>query len=71
MPHYQDINWQGLAFPKEKFSKIMAIDPAEARAEARDQEELFDRFGSRLPSELEEQRQLLLRRLQSPIPAAE
>jgi phosphoenolpyruvate carboxykinase (GTP) len=72
MPHYQDINWQGLAFPQEKFAKIMAVDPAEARAEARDQEELFDRFGSRLPSELEEQRQQLLRRLATQTaPAAE
>ena len=72
MPHYQDINWQGLSFPKEKFNQVMAIDPAEARAEARDQEELFDRFGSRLPSEMEEQRQQLLRRLAAqPVPAAE
>ncbi|HZT52618.1 MAG TPA: phosphoenolpyruvate carboxykinase (GTP) [Stellaceae bacterium] len=73
MPRYQDLNWQGLAFPKEKFAKIMAVDPAEARAEARDQEELFDRFGSRLPNELEEQRQQLLRRIEQPqgAPAAE
>jgi phosphoenolpyruvate carboxykinase (GTP) len=63
MPHYQDLNWQGLTYPREKFAKLMAIDPGEARAEAEDQEELFDRFGSRLPPELEQQRQELLRRL--------
>ncbi len=72
MPSYQDLNWQGLAFTPEKFAKIMAVDPAEARAEARDQEELFDRFGSRLPAEMEQQRQLLLRRLETPTaPAGE
>jgi phosphoenolpyruvate carboxykinase (GTP) len=63
MPHYQDLDWQGLPYPREKFAKLMAIDPGEARAEAEDQEELFDRFGSRLPPELEQQRQELLRRL--------
>jgi phosphoenolpyruvate carboxykinase (GTP) len=70
MPHYQDLNWQGLSFPKEKFSTIMTIDAEEARAEARDQEELFDRFGNRLPAELEEERQGLLRRLSTPAEAA-
>jgi len=63
MPRYQDLNWKGLSYPEEKFAKLMAIDPAEARLEAEDQEELFDRFGTRLPPELEQQRQALLRRL--------
>ncbi|HXQ50736.1 MAG TPA: phosphoenolpyruvate carboxykinase (GTP) [Stellaceae bacterium] len=66
MPRYQDLNWQGLSFTREKFAKLMEIDPAEARAEAEDQEELFDRFGSRLPPELEQQRQELLNRLTAP-----
>ncbi len=63
MPHYQDLNWQGLAYPEEKFAKLMAIDPQEAKLEAEDQEELFDKFGTRLPPELEQQRQNLLRRI--------
>jgi phosphoenolpyruvate carboxykinase (GTP) len=63
MPHYQDLNWQGLPFPKEKFEKLMNVPPDEARAEAEDQSQLFTRFGSRLPPELEQQRQNLLRRL--------
>jgi phosphoenolpyruvate carboxykinase (GTP) len=65
MPHYQDLNWQGLAFPQERFAKVMNIDPREARTEALDQQELFDRFGSRLPNELEEERRNLLRRVES------
>ena len=63
MPRYQDLNWQGLSYSDEKFAKLMAVDPQEAQAEAEDQEELFERFGSRLPPELEQQRQELLRRL--------
>jgi phosphoenolpyruvate carboxykinase (GTP) len=63
MPRYQDLNWQGLSYSDEKFAKLMAVDPREAQAEAEDQEELFERFGSRLPPELEQQRQELLRRL--------
>jgi phosphoenolpyruvate carboxykinase (GTP) len=65
MPHYQDLNWQGLAFPQERFAKIMDIDPKEARNEALDQQELFDRFGNRLPEEFEEERQGLLRRIEA------
>ncbi len=65
MPHYQDLNWQGLAFPQDKFARIMSVDPAEARAEARDQQELFDRFGTRLPTELEDERQRLLGRIEA------
>jgi phosphoenolpyruvate carboxykinase (GTP) len=63
MPHYEDINWKGLDFPKEKFRKITNIDRGEALAEAEDQKSLFDRFGKRLPSELEQQRQDLIKRL--------
>jgi phosphoenolpyruvate carboxykinase (GTP) len=69
MPHYQDLTWKGLDFSKEKFAQIMTVDRDEAVGEARDQAELFDRFGQRLPIELEEERQGLLRRLQEPVRA--
>jgi phosphoenolpyruvate carboxykinase (GTP) len=65
MPHYQDLNWSGLPFTQDRFAKIMAIDPGEARNEALDQQELFDRFGSRLPTELEDERQSLLSRIEA------
>jgi phosphoenolpyruvate carboxykinase (GTP) len=64
MPRYQDLNWAGLDFPQEKFAKIMNVDREEAKAEARDQQELFDRFGKHLPAELEQERQNLLKRLE-------
>ena len=65
MPQYQDLNWTGLPFTQDRFAKIMAVDAGEAKREAMDQQELFDRFGSRLPSEMEEERQNLLSRIEA------
>ncbi|CBS88140.1 Phosphoenolpyruvate carboxykinase [Azospirillum lipoferum 4B] len=64
-PRYQDLNWSGLNFPADKFAKIMDIDRKEAEAEAKDQEELFNRFGDRLPDEIEQQRLAVLKRLEN------
>jgi phosphoenolpyruvate carboxykinase (GTP) len=64
-PHYRDLNWQGLAFDSDSFAKVMESDPAEVHKEALDQRELFDRFGTRLPKGLEEERRRLLRRTQA------
>ena len=63
MPRYQDLNWQGLAFPEAKYTAIMNINRQEAVNEAEDQAELFDRFGKHLPPEMEAERENLLRRL--------
>jgi phosphoenolpyruvate carboxykinase (GTP) len=64
-PRYKDLNWAGLDFAEDKFRKIMDIDRKEAEAEAKDQEELFNRFGSRLPNEIEQQRVAVLKRLEN------
>jgi phosphoenolpyruvate carboxykinase (GTP) len=63
VPNYEDLNWEGLSFSQEKFYEIMNINREAARHEANDQEELFTRFGDRLPRELELERELLLSRL--------
>jgi len=68
MPRYEDLNWKGLDFPKDKFRRITDIDRAEAEAEAADQKALFDDFGKRLPAELEQERQALIRRLKDAPP---
>jgi phosphoenolpyruvate carboxykinase (GTP) len=65
MPHYQDLTWTGLDFSPDKFARITDIESKDALSEARDQAELFDRFGSRLPEELEEERRALVSRLQT------
>ena len=53
-PRYEDLHWDGVAFPKDKFHRITDIDRAEGLAEAEDQVDLFKDFGSRLPAELEQ-----------------
>jgi phosphoenolpyruvate carboxykinase (GTP) len=63
MPHYEDLNWNGLEFSKDQFRQITDINRAEAQAEAEDQKTLFGEFGSRLPGELEKERQALAARL--------
>ncbi|MBM3557851.1 MAG: phosphoenolpyruvate carboxykinase (GTP), partial [Alphaproteobacteria bacterium] len=63
MPRYNDLAWEGLDFKRGVFSSIMSINRDEAIKEAEDQKELFDRFGARLPRELDLQRQLLAARL--------
>ncbi len=67
-PRYEHLDWTGLDFSKEKFETIMNIDRAEALAEARDQGDWFDRFGNRLPLELEQERQSLTKRLEAAPP---
>jgi phosphoenolpyruvate carboxykinase (GTP) len=67
-PHYQDLHWEGVAFPKEKFHRITDIDAAEGLEEAEDQADLFVSFGERLPEALEAERQDLVRRLKNAPP---
>jgi phosphoenolpyruvate carboxykinase (GTP) len=65
MPHYEDLEWSGIDFPKDKYRSISDVIRGEGLAEAEDQENLFARFGDRLPMEMEEERQNLIRRLSS------
>ncbi len=65
MPHYQDLNWNGLDFPADRFGRIMDIDRGEAEAEARNQEALFRQFGAALPEGIARQRAEFLRRLET------
>ena len=41
MPRYEDIDWTGLDFPKEKFLQLQQVDRAAWRAEVIGHEELF------------------------------
>jgi phosphoenolpyruvate carboxykinase (GTP) len=67
-PHYEDLHWGGVQFPKHQFHRITDIDTAEGLEEAEDQGDLFARFGDRLPSALEAERQDLIGRLKSAPP---
>jgi phosphoenolpyruvate carboxykinase (GTP) len=63
MPHYEDIEWRGLDFPKEKFEQLQAFDRAAWRDEVLGHEELFLDLHDRLPPEMIYERELLICRL--------
>jgi phosphoenolpyruvate carboxykinase (GTP) len=63
VPNYEDLNWAGLAYPRDTFQELMRVDREAGIADARSQEELFDRFFDRTPKELYYERMLLKSRL--------
>jgi phosphoenolpyruvate carboxykinase (GTP) len=63
MPHYEDIEWQGLDFSKNKFEELQAFDRAAWRNEVLGHEELFLDLHDRLPPETVYERELLICRL--------
>jgi phosphoenolpyruvate carboxykinase (GTP) len=63
VPAYDDINWAGLDYPRERFDALMSLDRGALIDEARDQQLFFAQFGADLPEELERERQALLRAL--------
>jgi phosphoenolpyruvate carboxykinase (GTP) len=63
VPHYDDIEWQGLNFTKEKFDELQAFDAAAWRDEVLGHEELFLDLHDRLPPEMIYERELLICRI--------
>lgn len=63
MPHYEDLDWTGIDFSKEKFQELMAIDRDLWLQELLLHEELFMKLYDRLPSEFLAMRELLLSNL--------
>jgi phosphoenolpyruvate carboxykinase (GTP) len=63
MPRYEDVEWKGLNFPKEKFEELQAFDRADWRREIIDHEELFIDLHDHLPPEMIYERELLLCRI--------
>ncbi len=63
MPRHEDIEWNGLDFPADKFYDLMAVGRDAGAAEAHAHEEQFDPFFDRLPKEFMFERELLRSRL--------
>jgi phosphoenolpyruvate carboxykinase (GTP) len=63
VPRYEDLDWTGLDFPKERFESIQAFDRAAWRSEVMQHEELFLDLHDRLPKELIYERELLICRM--------
>ncbi len=62
-PHYDDIDWQGMDFPKERFDELQEFDHSAWRREVVGHEELFLDLHDRLPPEMIYERELLICRL--------
>lgn len=60
MPHYDDIDWNGLEFSKQDFEKIMSIEREAWKTELLAHAELFERMFDKLPKEYIFMRELLL-----------
>jgi phosphoenolpyruvate carboxykinase (GTP) len=63
VPYYEDIDWAGLDFPREKWDQLMAIDRDTWKQQTLGHEELFLKLSDHLPKELIFERELLVCRL--------
>jgi phosphoenolpyruvate carboxykinase (GTP) len=63
VPRYEDLEWEGLDFPKEKFEELQSFDRSAWRQEVLGHEELFLDLHDRLPPEMIYERELLICRL--------
>ena len=63
MPRHEDLNWDGLDYDRDVFDAMMTVARQDGLAEAEDVALLFERFGDRLPRELERQRVLFAERV--------
>jgi phosphoenolpyruvate carboxykinase (GTP) len=63
MPRYEDIEWAGLDFARDRFDELQAFDRAAWRSEVVSHEELFIDLHDHLPSEIVYERELLICRL--------
>jgi len=62
-PRFEDLDWSGSDFPREKFDQLQAFDRAAWRKEVMDHEELFLDLHDRLPKEMVYERELLICRM--------
>ena len=60
MPHYSDIDWNGLDFSVQQFDDIMSIEREQWKTELLAHAELFERMYDRLPKEFIFMREMLL-----------
>src|SRR5579859_5506644 len=60
MPHYEDMDWNGLDFSKEQFERLQAFDRAAWKEEVIGHEGLFFDLHDHLPPEIIYERELLI-----------
>ena len=65
IPRYEDIDTEGLDFPREKWDDLFLIDKTDWQKELSEQKEFLAKFGDRLPRELGNEHAALARRIKS------
>jgi phosphoenolpyruvate carboxykinase (GTP) len=63
MPRYEDMEWKGLDFPKDRFEELQKFERDAWYREVIDHEELFIQLHDHLPKEMVYERELLICRL--------
>ncbi|MBI5501333.1 MAG: phosphoenolpyruvate carboxykinase (GTP) [Deltaproteobacteria bacterium] len=56
VPRRQDLDWNGLNYPEDKYRELMTVTKAGVAAETEELKGFFGKFGSHLPPEIEKQR---------------
>jgi len=64
-PIYEDVDMDGLDFPKDKWAELFYIDKDEWKNELKERKAFFDIFGNKLPEELLEEHKAFKERLKS------
>ena len=59
VPRYEDVDWSGLDFPRAQFDALIGEEREAELRELKSQDELLDRFGTRLPVPIREVRREL------------
>ncbi len=62
VPRYEDLEWAGASYPREKWDQAMAIDRDVWRRQTLEHQELFLQLGEDLPKQLIFERELLISR---------
>lgn len=62
-PYFEDIRWEGLDFPADRFAELEEVDREQWKAEVMGHEELFLKLHDHLPPEMIYERELLICRL--------
>ena len=63
IPHFEDIEWEGLKFSREIFEQLQQVDRTAWKREVIDHEELFIALHDHLPPEMIYERELLICRM--------
>ena len=63
LPRYEDIDWAGLDFPRQKWDSLMKIDRETWKLQTLQHEELFLQLSDHLPKEMVFEREMLVCRL--------